>query len=220
MEKSAFLRKQEVRNRFLERRNELSQEQRREKSDRIREFLCQEPVFQRARTVLVYMDYRSEVITTPLVEELFAQGTRQVFAPRVEGMDIVFYQVHSMKDFETGYQGIREPSREPSPGAGPVMGGNTPVRFEPHMAGGEEEGTCLILVPGSVFDRQGGRMGYGKGFYDRFLAGAPSLYSVGLAFACQVTGKVPAQAHDRSVHMLVTEEGAEKIHIWREKSTP
>ena len=63
MEKSVFVRKQEVRSRYLERRNELSLEERRQKSGKIKEFLMREPVFQKARTVLVYMDYRSEVMT-------------------------------------------------------------------------------------------------------------------------------------------------------------
>ena len=83
MEKSVFVRKQEVRSRYLERRNELSLEERRQKSGKIKEFLMREPVFQKARTVLVYMDYRSEVMTTELVEELLLLGTKRVFAPRV-----------------------------------------------------------------------------------------------------------------------------------------
>ncbi len=204
MEKSVFVRKQEVRSRYLERRNELSLEERRQKSGKIKEFLMREPVFQKARTVLVYMDYRSEVMTTELVEELLLLGTKRVFAPRVEGMDIEFYEVRSMADFEKGYQGIREPKSALSQGTEKDI----LERFRPGESGAQEtDGACLILVPGSVFDRQGGRMGYGKGFYDRFLAGAPFVYSVGLAFECQVAGRVPTEAHDRRIHMLITEEG-------------
>ena len=64
---------------------------------------------------------------------------------------------------------------------------------------------CLALVPGAVFDREKDRMGYGKGFYDRFLEKCTKVTAVALAFACQIAKKVPAEAHDRKVDMIITE---------------
>ena len=150
-----------------------------------------EPSYQKAQAVLVYMDYRSEVMTTGLVEELFKKGEKRVFAPRVEGMDIHFYEVHSMEDFESGYQGIREPKED------------WEKLFTLQMM---SEMKGLVLVPGAVFDRQRGRMGYGKGFYDRFLAEYIGLNSVALAFSCQIAKRVPVEEHDIRPDLIITED--------------
>ena len=64
----------------------------------------------------------------------------------------------------------------------------------------------IIIVPGSVFDKKGNRIGYGGGFYDRFLAKQQGLYSIGLAYACQMTDEIPADTWDRSVDMVITDE--------------
>lgn len=81
MEEGRHISKQSIRNRYLGMRNNLSYGERLTKSQKIWELLKQEPVFQSAEAVLVYMDYRSEVITTGLVEELLLEGTRRVYAP-------------------------------------------------------------------------------------------------------------------------------------------
>lgn len=190
MEKKTFSSKQELRNRYLNYRNSLSVKERKEKSAKIWEQLKKEEAFQDAQILLVYMDYRSEVMTTGLVEELIASGEKRIFAPKVEGMDIQFYEVFGMKDFEEGYQGIREPLKDKA-------------RLFTNKISQEEE--CMILVPGAVFDRQRGRMGYGKGFYDRYLASFPALYSTALAFECQITKKVPVEEHDIRPNMIITD---------------
>lgn len=190
MEKKGFSSKQELRNRYLNYRNNLSTKERREKSTQIWERLKGEEAFKRAQILLVYMDYRSEVMTTGLVEELLISGEKRIFAPKVEGMDILFYEVSGMEDFETGYQGIREPLKH---------------RERLFTNALSQEAECMILVPGAVFDRQKGRMGYGKGFYDRYLAAFPGLYSAALAFECQVAKKVPVEAHDIKMDMIITD---------------
>lgn len=190
MEKNASIGKLELRNRFLDYRNNLSKEERREKSARVWENLKKEESFQKAEAILVYMDYRSEVMTTGLVEELFDAGTKRVFAPRVEGMDVQFYEVFCMEDFEPGYQGIREPHICPE------------KLFTRKMA---QEIKSLILVPGAVFDIEKGRMGYGKGFYDRYLTAFPEITSAGLAFECQIAKRVPMEAKDVRMDMVITD---------------
>ena len=192
MDKKVFTDKLELRNRYLNYRNGLSEKEREEKSTQIWELLKKEEVFQKAQAVLVYMDYRSEVMTTGLVEELFSFKDKRIFAPRVEGMNIRFYEVSSMQDFECGYQNIREPRIDPA------------KLFTDKMS---QELKCLILVPGAVFDRERGRMGYGKGFYDRYLAAFPKLHSAALAFACQIAKKVPVEEHDIKPDMIITDMG-------------
>ncbi|MCX4350996.1 MAG: 5-formyltetrahydrofolate cyclo-ligase [Lachnospiraceae bacterium] len=190
MEKKIFSGKQELRNRYLNYRNNLSMKERREKSAKIWEQLKKEDIFKQAQILLVYMDYRSEVMTTGLVEELFALQEKRIFAPKVEGMDIQFYEVTSMEDFAEGYQGIREPL------------GDSAGLFTNKIL---QDTEALILVPGAVFDRERGRMGYGKGFYDRYLTAFPRLHSAAFAFECQITRKVPMETHDIRPDLIITD---------------
>lgn len=192
MEERGHISKQSIRNRYLSMRNSLSYGERLTKSRKIWERLKQEPVYQSADAVLVYMDYRSEVITTGLVEELLADPAKRVFAPRVLGMNIRFYEIQALEELEPGYQGIREPVQ------------NEERLFSHEFA---KELKSLILIPGAVFDRQRGRMGYGKGFYDRFLADYIELSGAALAFECQIAKNLPMEEHDIRPGIIVTESG-------------
>lgn len=183
--------KQSIRTKYLNLRNNLSLSERKEKSRKIWDQLKAEPSYQEAQAVLVYMDYRSEVMTTGLVEELLEKGEKRIFAPRVEGLDIHFYEVRSLEDFEPGYQGIREPKE------------NWEKLFTLQMM---SDMRGLVLVPGAVFDRHRGRMGYGKGFYDRFLAEYIGLNSAALAFACQIAKRVPVEEYDIRPDLIITED--------------
>lgn len=192
MEERSHISKQSIRNRYLSARNNLSYDERLTKSRKIWELLKQEPVYQNAEAVLVYMDYRSEVITTGLVEELLADPAKRVFAPRVLGMNISFYEIQKLEELKPGYQGIREPVQ------------NDEKRFSHELA---KELKSLILIPGAVFDRQRGRMGYGKGFYDRFLIDYIELSGAALAFECQIAKNLPMEDHDIRPGIIVTENG-------------
>ncbi|MBO5055240.1 MAG: 5-formyltetrahydrofolate cyclo-ligase [Lachnospiraceae bacterium] len=183
--------KQSVRSKYLAYRDRLTKNERLSKSMKIWENLKKEPSFKEADVVLVYLDYRSEVMTTGLVEELLlSEGGKRVFAPRVEGLDVEFYEIYSLTDLRPGYQGIREPEV------------NEEKLFTKQLA---DENKCVLLLPGSVYDRALGRMGYGKGFYDRFIHKFPNLTKAGLAFDCQIAKQVPVDEHDKRVDMVVTE---------------
>lgn len=183
--------KQSIRTKYLSYRNSLTTAERTQKSGVIWDKLKKEPIYLEAQAILVYMDYRSEVITTGLVEEILRSGNRRVFAPKVEGMNIRFYEITSLSELQEGYQGIREPV------------GEKEKLFTKEMAEGMRS---LVLVPGSVFDRERRRMGYGKGFYDRFLAAFPDISTIALGFDCQIAPKVPWEEHDQRVDLIVTEK--------------
>lgn len=190
MERNTFTGKQSIRNKYLGCRNGLTAKERSDKSNLICEKVKEQKVFAEARAVLVYMDYRSEVMTTRFVEELLSAGEKKVYAPKVEGMDIQFYEIKALSDLKEGYQGIREPEGSPE----------TLLTVEM-----TKDMKCLALVPGAVFDRERGRMGYGKGFYDRFLAKYTEVTTAALAFECQIAKSVPTEAHDRRMDMIITE---------------
>ena len=192
MEEKGYIRKQGIRSRYLGLRNNLSDGERKQKSQEIWEHVKGDPKYQAAREVLVYMDYRSEVMTTGLVEELLADTSKKVFAPKVEGMHIRFYEIKSLDELKKGYQGIREPEENPE------------KRFTPDMAARLE---AVVLVPGAAFDRQRGRIGYGKGFYDRFFSDYGEVYGIALSFSCQIAKEIPMEPHDRRPDIIVTENG-------------
>ncbi|MDO5020156.1 MAG: 5-formyltetrahydrofolate cyclo-ligase [Lachnospiraceae bacterium] len=191
MNQSIVMTKQELRNRYLQRRNDLSVRERKEKSIQVLQNLKKLPEFQKAEEVLIYLNYRSEVETLPFVEELLQQKEKRVFVPKVCGMDIRFYEIISMEDVESGYQGILEPKEGM-------------IEFSVQKPDGKN---CIMVLPGSVFDRKCNRMGYGKGFYDRFMKLVPQMYGAGLAFDCQVAPAIPIQAHDYRMNALITESG-------------
>ncbi len=147
-------------------------------------------VFKEAGVILTYADYRSEVITIPLIDKALADK-KQVFCPRVIGKDMDFYRIYATEDLNEGYKGIREP----------VSG----ERFDD----GDKTARCLMIMPGAVFDKKCGRIGYGGGFYDRYLSkmseNETGVKTLALAYECQLADSVPVEAHDIRPDMLVTE---------------
>lgn len=182
--------KQALRNEYLNKRSSLSKSVRTDKSRKIIEGIKRETSFQEAEIVLSYVNYRCEVETTELLEELLRKNEKRVFVPKVEGMNIHFYEIKDLNELSEGYQRIHEPGTD-----------NT-RKFHTGLA---QNNRCIVIVPGAVFDKQMGRMGYGKGFYDRFFSDYPDLYRVAPAFACQLAKKVPTEQHDIKMNMIVTE---------------
>ena len=100
-----------------------------------------------------------------------------------------FYQVVSIKQLESGYKGIKEP----------VVNERYLYRFE------RSEDT-LVIVPGVAFDANGYRVGYGKGFYDRFLKDKRQMTVIGLCFSGQLVEEIPHDEHDIKMDKIITEE--------------
>ncbi len=146
------------------------------------------PHFQRAATVGAYLPMVDEVDVEPLMELLAGSGRRLV-APRVQFQPTPHLTFHELS---AGTELQRWGVREPAPHA-------------PEVPPSEIE---LLLVPGLLFDEYGGRLGYGKGFYDRFLArhGA-QLATVGVTFDALLLPRLPLAKHDVAMRYLVTESG-------------
>ena len=139
--------------------------------------------FRRAERVLVYADYNHEVMTGFLIEEAWKQG-KQVAVPKVVGRDMVFIRLTDFAQLKPGYFGIPEPEE-----------GET-VDWE----------DALMLMPGVAFDENCHRVGYGGGFYDRFLEKHPKVERVALAFEFQILPEVPTEPTDISPEKIVTEK--------------
>ena len=136
-----------------------------EEGRRAAELMASYQPWRDTETVLLFLSAPGEIETAPLLDLAFRQG-KKVFLPKVEGDIARFFRVRSADGpWQTGAFGIREPLVE------------DPARSEefPPRDGGPGKGTIVLVAPGMAFDRQGNRMGHGKGYYDRFFrqAGQP-----------------------------------------------
>ncbi|CVI73054.1 putative 5-formyltetrahydrofolate cyclo-ligase [Clostridiales bacterium CHKCI001] len=174
--------KRRLRKEFLLRRRTL--ENRFEKDQKILERILHTDWYAQARSIYTYVSYRAEVDTKKLIQQAWKDG-KNVAVPKVCGEIINFYQIHSMDDLESGIKGILEPAVHCIP---------------------LEEQDAVLLVPGAVFDQEGYRIGYGGGFYDRYLETHPNYLSVALAYECQVIDYVPRQPWDQKIDCIITEE--------------
>lgn len=186
--RSADLKRQKraLRREARARRDGLSPEERERMSDEVAENVVALPAVADATMVMAFSSFGSEVDTGPIIERLERDG-RRVSLPRVEGRDIVAVAYRSGDRVIPTSFGAMEP------------------------AGGEKvapEEIDLVIVPGLAFDRSGHRVGYGRGFYDRFLAALrPDALTVGICFSVQLVDEVPQGRSDRPVDLVVTEHG-------------
>ncbi len=179
----------QLRRRVLKERDSLTPQFRAAASLAITERLWHLPFFAGSRTLFTYVNFRSEPETGTLIRRALAAGKVVTVPYTVIGSHLLACRIEEPDlDLHPGYCSIPEPDPAKSP----------PV---------DTAGIDLVLLPGSVFDLQGGRLGYGGGYYDRFLAKeAPKALRIGLAFEKQVVDKLPIEPHDIPLHLLATEE--------------
>ena len=182
----------ELRQQRLAARDQLSPDELGEKSRAIGAHLFQLEPFRACRTVMFYASFRSEVQTLAAMVSALEAGMGLVLPVTLPASRALQpRQVTDLsRDLRPGYCGIAEPD--------PERTGVVPAAA-----------IEAVIVPGSVFDRRGGRLGYGGGFYDRFLAReAPQALRIGLAFTLQVVAEaLPLSAYDQRLDYLVTESG-------------
>ncbi|MCI9395597.1 MAG: 5-formyltetrahydrofolate cyclo-ligase [Lachnospiraceae bacterium] len=219
--------KRRIRQAALERRDSLTDKQRRNYSDRIIERLVSLPGYREAEAILTYVSFRSEVNTFPLLDRVFSDG-KAVFVPKVSGKEMDFYRIFSEADLTEGYRGILEPS------GGQLLDGWMDDQISQRVGGRQEkplknreeqEGepavlSVMICMPGAAFDRACHRIGYGGGFYDRYLSGrsaaaegaegkthlCAAYLTAALAYDCQVFEEIPWEMHDICPMCVVTEK--------------
>lgn len=140
---------------------------------------------------LSYLPVNKEVDTRPLLSVLLDQG-RKVYVPRCRTEEqgcMDFYRITGFEDLVPGYCGIDEPCPDPT------------KLFV-------NQGQALCVLPALAFDRQGYRLGYGQGFYDRYLKSltGPRPLLIGFAYDFQVVDQLPADKWDVPVNMVITEK--------------
>lgn len=182
--------KKDIRKRICQFRENLSTEDVIAKSRLIIEKTLQLPEYKEADNILLYADYRHEVMTKDLFMSSIADR-KKVFFPKCNPVDcqMDFYQIISVRQLETGAYGIKEPPAD-----------------EKNRYHYQIKDNTLIIVPGVAFDVEGNRIGYGKGYYDRYLEKKRTISAVGLCFAEQIVDHIEADQYDIKMDKIVTEE--------------
>ncbi|MBI2311859.1 MAG: 5-formyltetrahydrofolate cyclo-ligase [Betaproteobacteria bacterium] len=184
--------KAQIRAVVLARRDALPDADRHEHGRLILEKVVALDSYRRSPVVMAYASFGSELDTGPFLRAVLASGKTLVL-PKVDRARgcLETYAVADMEtDLVAGPWGLREPD---------------PRRGRPVSP----EAIGFVLVPGVAFDRRGGRIGYGKGFYDRLLAACrrtrPAAWAVAAAFDLQLVGTVPMERHDLFMDGILTE---------------
>ena len=151
------------------------------------------PEYQRAQTVLFYLDVRSEVRTRNDLDKALASGKKIVVPYCVDG-ELELFHLEQSDELSVGMYRILEPKPELRTVAAKKV---------------DVSEIDMIIVPGVAFDRRGGRTGHGKGYYDKMLEHArPDTPLIALAFECQLFDEIPMQDHDVFMDKVITEKAA------------
>ena len=150
-------------------------------SRRLGELFADCAQYKQAKTIYGYLPYNQEVRTVPMLERALADG-KQVAVPKVFGDRMKFIYMTDLTRVEKGYANIPEPIDD------------EPVAEDP---------TALVLMPGLAFDAEGHRIGYGGGFYDKFLAEEPDHPTVALCYDFQMMEKLKTEEFDVPVDLVL-----------------
>lgn len=172
-----------IRKQILEKRNQLSEDIIKNGGRFLRKKMSSNPLFLSSLNILAYASYGSEVSTYDFIELCFECGKR-VFLPKVIGKDMIFYEIESLGDLICGYKNIPEPSGK--------------SRAYDYFSDYNKNTDTMLLMPGVVFDNSGHRIGYGGGFYDRYLSDKTGLLdrSVSVCYDFQRLESIPFENHD------------------------
>ena len=173
--------KSEIRSLVRSRKRALTLAQIESASAALGAMLCGSPLYRQAQTIYGYLPYNQEVRTIPILERALSDGKR-VAVPKVCGEEMKFIMLEDLSQIAPGYAGIPEPIA------------NEPVACDPRG---------LVLMPGLAFDPQGHRIGYGGGFYDRFLAQEPDHPTIALCYDFQLFDHLDTEAFDIPVDQVI-----------------
>lgn len=181
--------KNRIRQEVLKRRNTMTREERDRSDESILQQLLDLKAFEACTDILLYASYGSETDTVRLTEYLLQMPGKRIYMPKVTGQEeMEFYEIRSMSELLEGYKGISEPDGKST-------------RYEYH-----EGSEPLMIMPGVAFDRDRNRIGYGKGFYDRYLTKYPQLVdkTIAICHSCQLVAEsIPAENTDRKPQRIV-----------------
>ena len=173
--------KKELRRSIRERKRAMTEEEIVSRSEKLGVLFAQSEAYKNAKTIYGYLPYNQEVRTVPMLEQALKDG-KKVAVPKVYGDEMKFLYLDDLTQVEKGYAGIPEPIAD-----GPVA----------------DDDTALVLMPGLAFDPAGHRIGYGGGFYDKFLAAEPNHPTLALCYEFQMLPELHTEEHDIPVDTVL-----------------
>ena len=150
-------------------------------SEKLAELFREHPLYKAAKSIYGYMPYNQEVRTVPMLEQALRDG-KKVAVPKCYGDEMKFIYLDDLTKVSKGYAGIPEPIAD------------EPVAHDE---------TALVLMPGLAFDPQGHRIGYGGGFYDKFLSREPNHPTLALCYDFQMLPHLDTEEHDIPVDTVL-----------------
>ena len=148
----------------------------------IRKNLRELDIYKKAKSVFVFISYKSEVDTRGIIEDILADG-KKLLVPLVKGSEMIAVEVKGIDDLEPNKMGILEPK-----------------------SGNEVTDVDLTITPGLAFDKNGFRLGYGGGYYDKFFAKVDTI-RMGIGYSDQYVESLVHEDYDKALEYLLTEEG-------------
>lgn len=173
--------KKALRREIREKKREMTAEEIVQRSARLGELFADTQVYRDAKTIYGYMPYNQEVRTVPMLERALKDGKR-VAVPKVYGDTMKFIYLEDLSQVAKNEMGIPEPVAD-----GPVA----------------DDETALVLMPGVAFDRAGHRIGYGGGYYDKFLAAEPHHPTLALCYDFQMLTHLDTEEFDIPVDQVI-----------------
>lgn len=173
--------KQALRAQIREKKRAMTEEEIVSRSMALTEKFLSTDAYRQAKTIYGYLSYNQEVRTGPLLAQALKDG-KAVAVPKVCGEEMRFILMTDLDAVAKGYAGIPEPIAD-----GPIA----------------QDPTALVLMPGLAFDRQGRRLGYGGGFYDKFLAAEPNHPKIALCYDFQLLPALETDSHDIPVDLVI-----------------
>jgi len=173
--------KQELRKQIRAQKRAMTEEMIVEKSRQLGILFARSEAYRNAKSIYGYLPYNQEVRTVAMLEQAMKDGKR-VAVPKCYGDQMRFIYMEDLSLVENGYANIPEPIAD------------APVADDP---------TALVLMPGLAFTKEGNRMGYGGGFYDKFLAAEPNHPTVALCYDFQMVDYIPTEDYDIPVDRVL-----------------
>jgi len=179
--------KKQIRNSILKKRREKNKNQIVRKGNLLKEKLFSLEEFRRVNIVMFFVSFDNEIYTHDMIRE--ASEKKVVIVPKITDSDIFPSRIRNFNDLEKGKYGILEP-------------------IENDMINSKD--IEVIFVPGIVFDKKGHRIGYGKGYYDKFLKNLDA-FKIGLCMDFQIIDKLPNDPWDVKMDMIISEKSIIRV---------
>lgn len=180
--------KNQIRDIYKEKRRSISAEKKSELDEAVCKRFLSLSSYRYADTILLYSPLKGEIDTLPIVRDAWAKGKKTAFPRCIDGNRMVYHYVTSEEQLVSGMYGIKEPSADlPLYSSAP---------FE-HV---------ICVLPAIVYDKRGYRLGYGRGYYDRFLSNFNGI-KAGLIYSDFVVDEIPNGRFDLKSDVVITEKG-------------